>query len=102
MDPTELDALERLSWCLPACITGGLLAGSLVSFVVVRHRRGPGYWGQPEGEANPGAGASDAPGDGQHTMPDGTKMEGDHHGEHTMPEGTKMKGDEHRSGESGE
>lgn len=33
-----------LSWCLPACITGGLLAGSLVSFVGVRHRRGPGYW----------------------------------------------------------
>ena len=49
MDPTELDALERLSWCLPACITGGLLAGSLVSFVGVRHRRGPGYWASASG-----------------------------------------------------
>jgi hypothetical protein len=33
-----------LSWCLPACITGGLLAGGLVSFVGLRQRRGPGYW----------------------------------------------------------
>lgn len=33
-----------LSWCLPACITGGLLAGSLVSVVGVRQKRGWGYW----------------------------------------------------------
>jgi hypothetical protein len=51
-----------------------------------------------EGASEPGA--SDAPGDGEHTMPDGTKMEGDQHGEHTMPDGTKMKGPEHGSGES--
>lgn len=45
----------------------------------------------------------DAPDDGEHTMPDGTKMPGDQHGdhgEHTMPEGTKMPGDQH--GEHGE
>jgi hypothetical protein len=38
-----------LSWCLPACITGGVLAGSLVSFVGVRQRRGLGYWASASG-----------------------------------------------------
>jgi hypothetical protein len=38
-----------LSWCLPACITGGLLAGGLVSFVGLRHRRGPRYWASASG-----------------------------------------------------
>jgi len=33
-----------MSWCLPACITGGFLAGALVSFVGVRQRRRAGYW----------------------------------------------------------
>ena len=34
-----------MSWCLPACIVGGLLAGSGVSLIGVRERRGAGYWG---------------------------------------------------------
>lgn len=50
----------------------------------------------------PAASAEAAEG-GEHTMPDGTKMQGhDHHsegsqaeGEHTMPDGTKMKGHHH-------
>ena len=33
-----------LSWCLPACIAGGLLAGGVVSFVGIRQRRGAPYW----------------------------------------------------------
>jgi hypothetical protein len=40
------------------------------------------------------------PGTDNTRMPDGTKMEGDHHGEHTMPDGTKMEGHEHGAGES--
>jgi hypothetical protein len=33
-----------MSWCLPACIAGGVIAGALVSFVGFRQRRGVGYW----------------------------------------------------------
>jgi hypothetical protein len=33
-----------MSWCLPACVAGGVLAGGIVSFVGVRQRRGIGYW----------------------------------------------------------
>ena len=33
-----------VSWCLPACVAGGLLAGGAVSVVGVRERRGFGYW----------------------------------------------------------
>jgi hypothetical protein len=33
-----------MSWCLPACVTGGVLAGGIVSFFGFKHRRGPGYW----------------------------------------------------------
>lgn len=33
-----------LSWCLPACVAGGLLAGGFVSFVGLRQKRGIGYW----------------------------------------------------------
>jgi hypothetical protein len=33
-----------LSWCLPACVAGGLIAGGLVSFVGLRQKRGAGYW----------------------------------------------------------
>jgi hypothetical protein len=33
-----------MSWCLPACVAGGVLAGGIVSFVGVRQRRGVGYW----------------------------------------------------------
>jgi hypothetical protein len=33
-----------MSWCLPACVAGGLLAGGVVSFVGFRQRRGVGYW----------------------------------------------------------
>lgn len=33
-----------MSWCLPACVAGGVLAGGMVSFVGVRQRRGVGYW----------------------------------------------------------
>jgi len=33
-----------LSWCLPACITSGVLAGAVISFIGVRQRRGWGYW----------------------------------------------------------
>jgi hypothetical protein len=53
-------------------------------------------------EASPAAesGSTDTPGDGEHTMPDGTKMEGDTHGEHTMPDGTKMEGHEHGAGDT--
>lgn len=40
---------------------------------------------------------------GEHTMPDGTKMEGEHHhgdhSSHTMPDGTKMEGHEHPEGD---
>jgi hypothetical protein len=49
--------------------------------------------------AAPAQAPADVPGDGEHVMPDGTKMKGDHHGEHTMPDGTKMEGDEHKSHE---
>jgi hypothetical protein len=35
---------QCVSWCLPACIAGGLLAGGAVSVVGVRERRGLGYW----------------------------------------------------------
>ena len=38
-----------LSWCLPACITGGLLAGGVVSLIGVRQRRGAGYWASASG-----------------------------------------------------
>jgi hypothetical protein len=38
-----------VSWCLPACVTGGVLAGALVSFVGVRQRRGAGYWASASG-----------------------------------------------------
>lgn len=37
------------------------------------------------------------PEDGEHIMPDGTKMQGEHHGEHTMPDGSKMEGEHHPS-----
>ena len=33
-----------MSWCLPACVVGGVLAGGIVSFVGFRQRRGVGYW----------------------------------------------------------
>lgn len=33
-----------LSWCLPACVAGGLIAGGLVSFVGLRQKRATGYW----------------------------------------------------------
>lgn len=33
-----------MSWCLPACIAAGLLAGGFVSAIGVRERRGAGYW----------------------------------------------------------
>ncbi len=33
-----------LSWCLPACVTGGVLAGGIVSFPGFKHQRGAGYW----------------------------------------------------------
>jgi hypothetical protein len=33
-----------MSWCLPACVAGGVIAGALVSFVGFRQRRGAGYW----------------------------------------------------------
>lgn len=33
-----------LSWCVPACVAGGVIAGGLVSFVGLRQRRGAGYW----------------------------------------------------------
>jgi len=33
-----------MSWCLPACIAGGGIAGAFVSFVGIRQRRGAGYW----------------------------------------------------------
>lgn len=33
-----------LSWCVPACTAGGVLAGSIVSFVGFRQKRGAGYW----------------------------------------------------------
>jgi len=49
-------------------------------------------------EAAPAA-ESESRSEDEHTMPDGTKMEGESHGEHTMPDGTKMKGDSHESGE---
>jgi len=38
---------------------------------------------QESGTTNPPAPATpESAGDGEHTMPDGTKMKGDHHGEH--------------------
>lgn len=40
---------QCLSWCLPACIAGGLLAGGLVGWVGVRQRRGIGYWASASG-----------------------------------------------------
>jgi hypothetical protein len=33
-----------MSWCLPACVLGGLLAGGIVGFSGLRKRRGLGYW----------------------------------------------------------
>lgn len=33
-----------MSWCLPACVAGGMLAGGIVSFVGFRQKRGAGYW----------------------------------------------------------
>jgi hypothetical protein len=33
-----------MSWCLPACVGGGVLAGGLVSFVGFRQGRGVGYF----------------------------------------------------------
>lgn len=33
-----------MSWCLPACVAGGVIAGGIVSFVGLRQRRGGGYW----------------------------------------------------------
>ncbi len=38
-----------MSWCLPACVAGGVLAGSIVSFVGLRQRRGVGYWASASG-----------------------------------------------------
>jgi hypothetical protein len=48
----------------------------------------------PASQSDPAsAPATDTPGDGQHTMPDGTVMEGDHHGEHGASEGAPSHGD---------
>ncbi len=33
-----------LSWCIPACIAGGLLGGAYVGALGMRQRRGAGYW----------------------------------------------------------
>lgn len=33
-----------MSWCIPACIAGGLLGGAYVGVLGVRQRRGAGYW----------------------------------------------------------
>jgi hypothetical protein len=33
-----------MSWCLPACVVGGVLAGAVVSVVGIRQRRRAGYW----------------------------------------------------------
>lgn len=43
--------------------------------------------------------------EGEHTMPDGSKMEGHKHGEsdtHTMPDGTVMPGHSHSESSGGE
>jgi hypothetical protein len=32
------------SWCIPACVTGGLLGGALISLVAVRQHRAFGFW----------------------------------------------------------
>lgn len=40
---------ECVSWCLPACIAGGLLSGALVSIVGVRQKRRAGYWASASG-----------------------------------------------------
>jgi hypothetical protein len=50
-------------------------------------------------DTTPAPPVSDSPGDGEHIMPDGTKMGGEHHGEHTMPDGSKMEGEHHPSPE---
>jgi hypothetical protein len=67
-----------------------------VSFALAACGGSQGPAESPEVSPPPGDGTSGAPGDGTHTMPDGTEMEG----EHTMPDGTKMKGHEHGSDES--
>ena len=33
-----------MSWCIPACIAGGLLGGAYVGTLGMRQRRGAGYW----------------------------------------------------------
>lgn len=33
-----------MSWCIPACIAGGLLSGAYVGALGMRQRRGSGYW----------------------------------------------------------
>lgn len=33
-----------MSWCIPACVAGGLLGGAYVGALGVRQRRGSGYW----------------------------------------------------------
>lgn len=38
-----------VSWCLPACVTGGLLAGGLISVLGIRQGRGAGYWASASG-----------------------------------------------------
>ncbi len=38
-----------VSWCLPACVVGGVLAGTWVSFVGVKQRRGVAYWAVASG-----------------------------------------------------
>jgi hypothetical protein len=38
-----------MSWCLPACIGGGVIAGGFVSFVGLKQRRGVGYWASASG-----------------------------------------------------
>ena len=40
---------ECVSWCLPACVAGGVISGALVSLVGVRQRRGVGYWASASG-----------------------------------------------------
>jgi hypothetical protein len=38
-----------MSWCLPACVAGGVIAGGIVSFVGFRQKRGMGYWASASG-----------------------------------------------------
>jgi hypothetical protein len=33
-----------MSWCLPACVMGGVLAGGIVSFFGLKQKRGVDYW----------------------------------------------------------